>query len=433
MPGRSAAASLMTHGLVGLVFFAFALAAVPCSGSPSKLESGRDTKRLGTVSEAIEDASLSTGLIQSLVMDFSDQYTSAIGAALDDYIAAESDPAKRVAARYWKVRFGSAAMTIASSHDPRTNLLDMTVFISAGKWAVDSYWIPKIFGEKSSRLSDVYRQMDDKIWRLSGRVLTIRQQADLHELIRTWERQNPRAHEVTDVRLRNLEGVHLSAFDDGMAARGILAGVRKLLSRVDNSLLYGERMMFCLERTPRIISLQTDLTIAQIGEAFPIATVKPDALVNTVKDLPAMLQEGLDRNEGSLNALLPQIVATLESANTLTASLDKTLLSVRELAEKNGDSALLRADPAALLKDANQALAHLDSSISGLNQLLGKTATGEIKAAEISRQIDAQTDRLMDAAFRRILILIGVFFGGVIVILVLAKALFGHRKINLAS
>ena len=414
----------MFRRLLGNAIFSCALAAVPCSGSPTKVESGRDTKRTSPVSEAIEAANLSTGLIQSLVMDFSDQYTSAMSAALDDYIAAEPDPAKRVAAQAWKVRYGSAAMTIASSHDPRTNLLDMTVFISAGKWAVDSYWIPKVFGEKSSRLSDVYRQMDDKIWRLAGRVLTIRQQADLHELIRMWERQNPRAHEVTDVRLRNLDGVHLSTFDDGMAARGILAGVRKLLSRVDNSLLYGERMMFCLERTPRILSQQTDLTLAQIGAAFPIATVKPDALADAVKGLPAMLQEGLDRNEGSLNTLLPQIGATLESANTLTASLDKTLLSVRELTEKNADSALLRADPAALLKDANQALAHLDSSINGLNQLLEKTVSGEIKAAEISRQIDAQTDRLMDAAFRRILILIGVFFGGVVLVLVLARVLF---------
>ena len=390
-------------------------------------------RRNAPVSETGEEKNLSASQIQGLVMDFSDQYASAIDAALDDYISSDPDPAKRVAAQSWRVRYGSAAMTIAASRDPRASLLDMTVFISAGKWAVDSYWVPKVFGKKSSRLSDAYERMNEKIWHLAGRVLSLRQLSDLRELIKAWERENPNMRGVPDVRLRTLDGVHLNAFDDGRAARGILAGVRRLLTRVDTSLLYGERMMFCLGRTPRILSLQTDLTLAQIGEAFPIATVKPDSLANAIKDLPGMLQEGLDRNEGSLNTLLPQIGATLESANTLAESLDKTLVSVRELTEKTGDSELLRTDPAALLKDANQALAHLDSSISGLNRLLEKTSSGEMKAAEISRQIDAQSDRLMDAAFRRILTLLGVFFGGVVLILVLAKALFSHRKINPAG
>ncbi|MEI8312544.1 MAG: hypothetical protein WCH98_17470, partial [Verrucomicrobiota bacterium] len=397
---------------------------LPCLAS----EPGNITRRSAPALEEGEEKNLSASQIQSLVMDFSDQYASAIGAALDDYSSAEPDPAKRVAAQAWKVRYGSAAMAIAASRDPRTSLLDMTVFVSTGKWAVDSYWVPKVFGKKSARLSDAYERLNENIWRLAGRVLSLRQQADLRVLIKAWERQNPNMRGVPDIRLRNLDGVHLSAFDDGLAARGILAGVRKLLGRVDTSLLYGERMMFCLERTPRILSQQTDLTLAQIGEAFPIATVKPDAFANAIKDLPGMLQEGLDRNEGSLNTLLPQIGAALESANTLTASLDKTLLSVHELAEKTGDSGFLRSDPAALLKDANQALSHLDSSINGLNQLLEKSSAGDLNAAEITRQLDRQAGRLMDAAFRRILILIGVFFGGVALVLVLAKILFRRKE-----
>jgi hypothetical protein len=271
--------------------------------------------------------------------------------------------------------------------------------------------------------------MDERIWSLAGRVLSLKQQSELRELIRVWERQNPGARGVPDVRLRNLDGVRLTAFDDGLAARGILASVRKFLGRVDSSLLYGERMMFCLERTPRILSQQTDLTLAQIGAAFPIATIKPEAFANAIKDLPGMLQEGLDRNQGSLNVLLPQIGATLESANTLTASLDKTLLSVRELTAKADSSGLLHSDPAALLKDTNQALAHLDSSINGLNQLLEKSASGEVKIAELTRRIDAQTDRIMDAAFYRILILTGVLFGGVILVLLLTKLLFHSGKV----
>jgi hypothetical protein len=377
-----------------------------------------------TAPEPEEQENLSTSRIQSLVMDFSDQYSSAIAAPLDEFASNEPDPAKRVAAQALKVRYSSAAMTIASSRDPRTSLLDMVVFVSAAKWAMDSYWIPKVLGKTASPLADASHRMDEKVWFLAGRVLSLRQQSDLRELIKGWERRNPGARGVPDIRLRNLDGVHLSAFDDGLAARGILASVRKFLGRVDSSLLYGERMMFCLERTPRILSQQTELTLAQIGEAFPIATVKPDTLANAVKDLPMMLQAGLDRNEGSLKILLPQIATTLETANSLTANLDKTLLSVRDLTEKSGDSPLLRTDPAALLKDTNQALAHLDSSINGLNQLLEKATMGETKVEELSRQIDSHADHIMNGAFHRILVIIGVFFGGLLLVILLVAFLF---------
>ena len=152
--------------------------------------------------------------------------------------------------------------------------------------------------------------------------------------------------------------------------------------------------------------------------------MKPEALASAVKEVPGILQEAIDRNEGSIKTLLPQIGTTLESANTLASSLNKTLTSVRELTEKNGDSPLLHADPVALLKDANQALAHLDSSISGLNRILEKSAAGQLQADELSRRIEGQAGHLMDATFHRILILIGAFFAGVALILLLAKRLF---------
>jgi len=367
---------------------------------------------------------LTTSVIQSLVMDFSDQFTSEIGEALEEYLSSEPDASQRVAAQALSVRYASAAMTIAASRDPRTNLLDMTVFVTAGRWAVDTYWVPEVFGKKARRLSVAFRQLEERIWALAARVLSLKQQSDLRELIKTWERQNPGARGVPDIRLRNLDGVRLTAFDDGMAARGILASVRKFLGRVDTSLLYGERMMFCIERTPLILSRQTELTLAQIGEAFPIARVKPESLAGAIQEIPAMLQEGIDRNEGSLKILLPQVGATLERANSLAASFEKTLVAVREVAEKNSGSELWNSDPAALLKETNQALAHLDSSISGLNRILERNASGEWDAAGVFRRVDEQSDRIINTVFYRALTLMGAFFGGVILVLAVAKFLF---------
>jgi len=376
-----------------------------------------------------DEAPLSPGQLQTMVMDFSDQYTTAMCQALDEYLLAETDPAKRVAAQQWKVRYGAASMAIAAARDPRMSLLDMTVFITAGKWAVDSYWVPKVFGSKASGLSGVYREMDERIWSQAARVLSLRQQADLRALIRSWERQTPSAHGVTDVRLRNLEGVRLDAFqDEGKTARGILASVRRLLGRVDTSLLYGERMMFCLTRTPHILTQQTDLTLSQIAETFPLAALNPEVFSQAFENLPGRLQEGVASNGGALQGVLPQVGTTLNNVNSLVQSLDKSLVSLSALADKTTASGILTTDPAPLLREANQALAHLDSSVEGLNRALDKTLLDDTRSANIVRLLDEHTARAIDEAYRRLLILLGVFFAGMVALLLLAKVLFGSRK-----
>ncbi len=379
--------------------------------------------------DALEESPLSAGQLQTMVMDFSDQYTTAMCQALDEYLLTETDPARRVAAQQWKVRYGAASMAIAAARDPRMSLLDMTVFITAGKWAVDSYWVPKVFGSKASGLSDVYREMDERIWGQAARVLSLRQQSDLRTLIRSWERQTPSAHGVTDVRLRNLEGVRLDAFqDESKTARGILASVRRLLGRVDTSLLYGERMMFCLTRTPHILTQQTDLTLAQIAETFPLAALKPELFSEAFEKLPSRLQEGLDSNGGSLQTVLPQVGAAFDNVNSLVQSLDKSLVSLSALANKTTESGILTTDPAPLLREANQALAHLDSSVEGFNRALDKTLLDDTRSANLLRLLDEHTDRAIDAAFRRLLILLGVFFAGMAALLLLAKFLFTSRR-----
>ncbi|MEO6054950.1 MAG: hypothetical protein ABIP97_13160 [Chthoniobacterales bacterium] len=97
-----------------------------------------------------ETPKLTSGQIQLKVMDFSDQYVAALWSVMDDYIRKEPDASKRVTAQSWKVLLGSSSMAIAASIDPRTNLLDMAIFISVGKWAVNRYWIPKVFGERAN-------------------------------------------------------------------------------------------------------------------------------------------------------------------------------------------------------------------------------------------------------------------------------------------
>ncbi|MEO6847353.1 MAG: hypothetical protein ABI443_07490 [Chthoniobacterales bacterium] len=368
--------------------------------------------------------------VQREVMDFSDAYASAIRHFVDEYVRSEPDAAKRTDAQAWKVLFTSAAMTIAASPDAHTNLLDMVVFISVGKWGVNEYWASKIFGKDATKLRGIYAEMDREIWRQAAKVMTASQQQSLRRLISVWESSNPKSYEVSDVRLRNLEGLRPGEFDKDGSAKGILAGLRKALGRVDSSLLYGERVMFYMEHTPRILTQQTDLTLAQIAQAFPIATVNPDwsRLSALVEKLPTQIQEGIDKNQGIARELLPELHATVVSGEHLTANLNTTLQSLSTLT-RNANGAPMTADQyAEMLKDTNGALQHLDSIVTNLNVLLQDEPVNSSKTEKLVRILDDRADHILHSVYRFVFTLLAAILAAVIIILLIAKFLFFSRK-----
>lgn len=408
-----------------------ALAPVSCAGTRPLTEPTETSAASSETLEAPAANPASAAQLQRTIMDFSDHYVSALWLAFDEYISTETDLAKRTNAQKWKVMLGATSMTIAGSQDPRAGLLDMAVFISAGKWALDSHWIPGVFGERAAPLRAVYEEMDQKIWEEVSKVLTPAQQSDLRSLIEAWVATDPPRNQLLDVRLRNLEGVVLSDFAEQRSARGLMASIQRLLGKVDQSLLYGERMIFYMERVPRILTQQSDLTIDRVAERFPIATVNPDfsSLADMAANFPQQITDALQNQEGIINQSLPEVRKSIESAERLTLSLQHTFDSINSLATKIEEMPLEKDDYTNAWEQTSATLTKLDSLVTGLNQLLDGAASGGPQAGQFAQMLDDQADRLLDKAFQRGLALIGVFFAGVLICLIAARLLF-RRKLQ---
>lgn len=378
------------------------------------------------------DTRISAAQLQRTIMDFSDQYVSALWLALDEYIQNEPDAAKRTRAQRWKVMLGATSMTIAGSQDPRAGLLDMAVFISAGKWAVDRHWIPEVFGSRAASLRPLYRRMDRKIWAEVATVLSPAQQSDLRGLIKAWEESDPPRNELLDVRLRNLDGVVLSQFSEARSARGLLASIQRLLGKVDQSLLYGERVLFYMERVPRMLALQSDLTIDRVAERFPIATINPDfnSFSTMAAKFPQQIQEALQDQEGAIGRALPEIRMSIESVERMSLSLQQTFNSAQEIATKVERLPFERSDYVQALQQTSTSLTQLNGVVAGLNQMLDSGTGDEPKALQLVRVMDARADQLLDKVFQKALILIGVFFAGVLLSLFVARAIFRRTPTN---
>lgn len=407
--------------------------------APLRTEQSSADQSPSTGDGVFAESPKSSAQLQLEVMDFSDRYVDGMWAEIDSSFGAEPDPAKRVAALSWKLRYGSSSMEIAAGADPRTNLLDMAIFISAGEWALDRYWIPEVFGEKGSGLRRHYREMNRQVWNLVDETLTEEQTKLLRSLIDQWIATNPAQHEMAAIRFRNLEGVHPADFRRDKSARGLLASVRRWLGAVNTSLLYGERVLFYVERTPRILNQQTDLTLAQIAHDFPITTFQPDlnAVTDYLEALPGRLQAGFNENPYLFQDVLPGVTGTIASTQELVTSSTQLVTSATELSTNVNitlDRLNALAGPAgethaaldiqASLNQAVTALASLDSSVAGLNQLLATDEAGSSKLTVLVEHLDGRADHLLARVFERALWLMAFFFIGSTALLVLARWLF---------
>ncbi|MGC1480210.1 MAG: hypothetical protein WA771_06880 [Chthoniobacterales bacterium] len=376
--------------------------------------------------------------LQLMVMDFSDQLTVELDQVFTDYVVAESDVDRQVLAQRLQLSLVTSSMMIAASRDPRAGLLDMAVFVSAGRWAADRYWIPEALGEHAVGLQSVYAEAERQIWSEVDSILTPEQTADLRALIAQWKlTANPR--DVATARLRTLDGVVLSQFEAASSATGLMAHVRRLLGNVDQSLLTGERMLFYLERLPLILERQADLTVDHVAQRFPIATLNPDFdqwldLANTlpaqIADLYAAYEPNVTRMFPEIQGSLAEVTRSLESAERISQSVQGTAASVEVLAEQIAALPFGPDDYVATLAGTTTSINQLNEIVLGLNQLLAETQPGqwEARVAELTLVLDTRAERVMNAIFLRVAILIGILIAGLLLVVVFARILFRQRR-----
>lgn len=388
-------------------------------------------------------ANQSVAQLQLEVMDFSDLYTRAISSSIDQSAETALDAATRASLLAWNARSAAAAIEIAAGADPRTNLLDMAIFVSAAKWSLEAHWIPDVWGNHGDQLLVASARMDQRIWELVEQTLTPEQTTNLRALVDAWTAKAPPAYEIDGVRFRNLDGVEPVDFKGVQTARGLLASVRRWLGNVESSLLLGERVMFYLGRSPQILDFRSQVILAEIASDFPITTIDPDFtfIENYLESLPGLLQGGIEHNHDRIREVLPEVSAAIEEANLLihnsTALVDGSnvlVSNINELAPAL-DTTISRVEALTkLLLDAGKdpqtfnialgdvaaSLTSLENSISGLNALLAENASGESKVSAVVRE----GDRMVDQIFSKAIVLLGVFFAGIVIVLLVARRLF---------
>lgn len=358
--------------------------------------------------------------LQQGMIDFSDRYTMRIWQALDTFIRSEKDPLKRSAAEHLKVLYSSASMEIAAGRNPSGNLLDMAVFTALAQRSVRDYWVPQVFGDGGESLIKAHRDLRADLDVVLSKTLTQEQRKELDRLIADYSRTNPGNVYVADVRLRDLVGARTAA---GQQSGGIplLADVSRAVGELDAAVEYGERLMFYVERLPRLTTMQTALALAQTGASPTVLSLTESARQTSqaIEQMPEKITLALSENSEVLGALLPGIQSSIADSRAIMEITERIMQPVEG---QSTDSTWTPEATAATLREARATAGEMRATLELLEKSL--TNSSSLPLESLLKTTSEEARLTVDYAWNRLLLAIGLLLAGLLVLLFAAARLF---------
>ena len=356
-------------------------------------------KKEGLFPERSHNEASKSHLLQQEMMDYSDRFTMAVWQALDQFLRGETDPQKRSAAEHWKVLYSAATMQIAAGRDPAGSLLDMAVLTDLSEWSVARSWNPQVFGKGGEPLLEALKGMKKDIGAILDGILSPSQREQLNSIISDWKQRHPGSLYVAGIRLDDLASARAGK-EQKNGGLILIADVSRAVGKVDEALQYGERAMFYLERLPRLTTMQTSLSLAQVGSAPAVLSLTGSAekASAAITELPDKVTTAISTNASTVKEILPGIQMSLTESRRVAEAIDRTINSAFFTNDTKAPSPWTPERTGAVL-------GQLRETLHEANQLTSSLGGG---------------GSLVDAIFYRVLIVVGVFLAGITGLIFLA-------------
>ena len=190
--------------------------------------------------------------VQQTLLRFADTFSTRMTLGVEQLRRGTNalDPAE---ALQWKIALATETCSIASGPNAVANLLDMTVFVTVTRTALEEHWQPKVFGESARPMLEHCRNAETNIWQLAATVLQPKHQAELRQAIEVWTRQNPLAENVLAARAVGFASQAAEASKAGAVTPGSvfsllnvdpLAGMDPAVREIAQTRLFAERALY---------------------------------------------------------------------------------------------------------------------------------------------------------------------------------------------
>ncbi|MGB7161295.1 MAG: hypothetical protein WBD40_24770, partial [Tepidisphaeraceae bacterium] len=315
--------------------------------------------------------------VRAQAMAAADTYTTVCAQAMDELVKKTTRPEVIEWALQQRISSAIASFTNATGSNDYVALLDMLVFATLKRHAVEEHWIPNLLHEEGAPVLEAFRRGETDVWAIGGKSLSSAQLDQLRVIIDQWRRDNPAQYYVSHIRFTDFAtSMNVGAGSPHVKMPGNVFGLLYIdplanLDPVTRELrdyrALTERIVFLVNRMPIVLSWQLDF-ITQRATSGPqiVAFVESTArFADSTKQFAEAAARVAD--------------ATKETADAVTRTADAIVKVPDDLAVER-KAAIEQVDVVV----AAQSKAAIDQVMAGV------TAQREA----VARDLDAQEGRL---------------------------------------
>ena len=378
--------------------------------------------------------------VQQKLLRFADEYSMRMVSGVDNLRRGTNalTPGKLLET---KIEIGSETWAIAAGPNAVADLLDMTVFVTVTRMAIEEYWQPKVFGDSALPLLAYSRNAEVEIWGLAGTVLTPEQQTELRRSIAVWHCQNPLPEGLVAARALGFASQIAEANKADETAPGSvfsllmidpLAGMDPAVREIAQTRMFAERALFVSQKMPALLRWQTELlsvntvempAVQQVVSNSTQIAASMERFAAVAEKLPDQVSTERAEILKALQAQEKDVASLMSSGTQMSDSLNTTLTTFDALMKRFGVGETNNAGPKATnaepfrSQDYTQTAAQLEKTarqltelLITLDQTLGSTNLAKLtaQAGPVVQQAQTSSKEIVDYAFWKGILLVGV-------------------------
>jgi cytochrome c556 len=348
----------------------------------------------------------------------------------------------------WKITLATATCSIATGPKPVANLLDMVIFVTVTRMALEDHWQPKVFGESARPLLESAQNSEAEIWLIAGGVLRPEQQTELRRAIEVWYAGNPLPESVTAARALGFAS-QVAEADKAAAAKpgsvfsllGVdpLAGMDPAVRELAQTRMLAERALFLTQKMPTLLRWQTELltlnatatpAMQQVISNSTRISDSMERFAAVAEKLPNQVSTEREEILRALQAQEKDVTSLLSSGTQMSASLNTTLMTFEALMKRFGVGETNMAGPPPTnaepfrIQDYTQTAAQLEATARQLTELLvtldrtlGSSNLLQLTAqvGPVVQQAQSSGKEIVDYAFWKGILLVTVMLAAALI------------------